>query len=283
MYVGVADAQRLAHAFVICPSSDPAITFIATALSFFVNNIQRDRRRAFFEGARQTAPSIVGLIPFGLIVGTASTAAGMDPWLALLMSVLVYAGASQLAAIGLMTQGAPFVIVIATVLVVNLRFTMYSATLAPLFRDLSLRRRWLIGYGLTDHLFALVNARFNNGAPAKNVDAFYAGGAIPTWLAWQSTVAIGIFAGTLVPRNWSLDFAIPLVFLALVFPALATRTHWVTAGVACVAAAFTAALPMKLGLLSAALTAVAVGTLLDLRREKRAPRHASTADAETLK
>ena len=144
---------------------------------------------------------------------------------------------------------------------------MYSASLAPFFRELSLRRRWLLSYGLTDHLFALVNARFTPDGSHKHVDAYYMGGAIPTWLTWNAMVAIGIFAGTLVPKEWSLDFAIPLVFLALVFPALTTRAHWTTAAVACIAAFFSAAMPMKLGLITAAVTAVAVGTWMDARRE----------------
>jgi 4-azaleucine resistance transporter AzlC len=225
------------------------------------------RQQAYRQGAKDAFPSVIGLIPFGLIVGTASTAAGMDPWLALAMSIIVYAGASQLAAIALMVQSAPTAIVLATVLVVNLRFVMYSASLAPFFRELSTGRKWLLSYGLTDHLFALVNARFTPDGSHKHVDAYYIGGAVPTWLTWNTMVAIGIFAGTMVPKQWSLDFAIPLVFLALVFPALTTRTHWITAGVALVAAFFTAGLPMKLGLITAAFVAVAIGTWLDYRQD----------------
>ena len=225
------------------------------------------RQQAYRQGAKDAFPSVIGLIPFGLIVGTASTAAGMDPWLALAMSIIVYAGASQLAAIALMVQSAPTAIVLATVLVVNLRFVMYSASLAPFFRELSTGRKWLLSYGLTDHLFALVNARFTPEGSHKHVDAYYIGGAVPTWLTWNTMVAIGIFAGTMVPKQWSLDFAIPLVFLALVFPALTTRTHWITAGVALVAAFFTAGLPMKLGLITAAFVAVAIGTWLDYRQD----------------
>jgi predicted branched-subunit amino acid permease len=102
------------------------------------------------------------------------------------------------------------------------------------------------------------------------VDAYFIGGAVPTWLMWNVMVAIGIFAGTLVPKEWSLDFAIPLVFLALVFPALQTRAHWVTAAAAATAAYFTTPLPMKLGLIAAALTGVVVGSWLDYRDEARA-------------
>lgn len=231
--------------------------------------LMQNRREAYVAGARDAFPSVIGLIPFALIAGTATTAAGMDPWLALAMTILLYAGASQLAAIALMAQAAPAPIVLATVLVVNLRFVMYSATLAPHFRHLPRWKKWLLSYGLTDHLFALVNARFEAPTratrPSPHVDAYYIGGAIPTWFAWNIVVAVGIFAGTLLPKHLALDFAIPLVFLALVFPALTSRTHWVTAGVAAMAAYFSAAMPMKLGLIAAALAGVMIGTWLDGR------------------
>lgn len=223
----------------------------------------------FRQGLKDGLPSVLGMIPFALIVGTASTAAGLDPWLALAMSIIVYAGASQLAAIGLMAQSAPMLIVVATVLVVNLRFVMYSATLAPYFSRFTTPRKWLFAYCLTDHLFALITAKYKPTDPPEDIADYYAAVSIMTWFVWNSMVAIGIFAGTLVPKNYSLDFAIPLVFLALVFPALTTKAHWITAGVAAVAAFFTAALPMKLGLIAAAVTGVLVGTIIDARQDKR--------------
>ncbi len=227
------------------------------------------KQQAFRQGIKDVLPSILGLMPFGLIVGTASTAAGMDPWLALAMSVIVFAGASQLVAIALMTQGAPILIVVATALVVNLRFVMYSAAIAPYFRGLSTPRKWLFAYGLTDHLFALLTTRFKPTDPSANVAAYYGAAAFLTWLCWNVMVAIGIFAGTLVPADWSLDFAIPLVFVALVFPALNSRAHWWTAGVATLAAYFTAGMPMKLGLIAAATVGVMIGSWLDLRDDRR--------------
>jgi predicted branched-subunit amino acid permease len=88
------------------------------------------------------------------------------------------------------------------------------------------------------------------------------------WITWQIMVVIGVFAGTLVPTNWSLDFAIPLVFLALVLPALQTRAHWSAALAAMVAAAFTSSMPLKLGLISASLVGVVIGSWLDARDER---------------
>jgi predicted branched-subunit amino acid permease len=236
------------------------------------------RQHAIKRGLKDAFPTIVGSMPFGMLVGSAATAAGMDPWLAMAMSVIVYAGASQLAAIQLMAQHAPALIVVATVLVVNLRFMLYSASLAPVFRHFPLGKRILFGYLITDHVFALVNANTNLHSPATSraqddsaldIPPYYLAITIAQWISWQITVAIGVFLGTLIPKDWSLDFAIPLVFIAIVIPALATRTHWVAAIAASIAALFTAAMPMKLGLIAAAFTGVIVGAWLESIDAKR--------------
>jgi 4-azaleucine resistance transporter AzlC len=179
------------------------------------------------------------------------------------MSVLVFAGASQLAAISLMAQSAPAWIVILTVAVVNLRMMMYSAAIAPYFRHSSGPRRWLFAYLMTDHAFALVTTKFKPDELPAEMDMYYLGAALFMWVVWQIGVAVGVFAGTLVPANWSLEFAIPLVFLSLVLPALTTRNHWTVAICAGAAAAFCASLPLKMGLLAGAVTGVVVGITLD--------------------
>ena len=242
---------------------------ICVLLIIFVLTILQTRRSAFFCGIKDIFPAVAGLIPFGMITGAAATAAGMDPWLAMAMSMIVYAGASQLAAISLLTLHAPALIVVATVLVVNLRFMMYSASVAPHLRHLRARQKWLFAYLLVDHSFAMLNLRFPPGG-TENISsqhraAYYFGISSFLWVMWQITTAIGIFAGTKIPANWSLDFAIPLIFLALVLPALQTRAHWLTALVASMAAVFTSAMPLKLGLIAAAVAGVSIGVWLDSR------------------
>lgn len=226
-------------------------------------------RAAFLGGLRDQAPGIVGNIPFGLIAGAASTAAGMDPWMTMGFSVILFAGAAQLAAISLMAQHAPALIVVLTVLVVNLRMVMYSAAIAPYFRHTPPARKWLFSYLLTDHAFALVTTRVRQDVHYPHIDAYYFGATAGMWVVWQTSVAIGLFAGAMMPARWSLDFAIPLVFLSLVLPALTTRSHWLAALVAGTAAAFTASLPMRLGLVAAAVAGVAVGAWMDTRAAAR--------------
>ena len=227
-------------------------------------------RSSFIAGLRDQSPGIIGNIPFGLIAGASSTAAGMDPLLAMGMSIILFAGAAQLAAISLMAQHAPAFIVVLTVLVVNLRLVMYSAAVAPYFRHTPRLRKWFFAYLLTDHAFALVTTKFDkrDGVPQLEVphfDAYYFGATSCMWIVWQLSVAIGVFAGTLLPSNWSLDFVIPLVFLSLVLPALQTRAHWAAAIVAGTAAALLTLLPLKLGLITAATCGVMIGALLDKR------------------
>ena len=227
-------------------------------------------RSAFNQGLRDQVPFILGYMPFGLITGAAAVSAGADPWLAMGMSVIMFAGAAQLAAISLLAQHAPAAIVVLTVLVVNLRMVMYSAAMAPYFRKTPTLRKWLFSYLLTDHGFALITTKFDKQHVPKHIDAYYFGVTSAMWCSWHASVAIGVFAGTLVPVRWSLDFAIPLVFLSLVLPALQTRSHWNAAIAATLAAAFCTSLPLKLGLIAAAATGILVGVVSERISHARA-------------
>ena len=222
-------------------------------------------RSALAKGLRDQSPLILANIPFGIITGAATISAGVDPLLSMAMSVIMFSGAAQLAAISLMAQHAPGGIVVLTVLVVNLRMMMYSAAVAPYFRHTPKLRKWLFAYLLTDHAFAMVTTKFDKHKVPKHIDAYYIGVTGAMWCGWQASVAVGIFAGTLVPAKWSLDFAIPLVFLSLVLPALQTKNHWAAAITASVAAAFCTPLPLKLGLIAAAVTGILVGVWSERR------------------
>ena len=225
-------------------------------------------RSAAWAGVKAQFPGSLGLIPFGLITGAASNAAGIDPWFAFALSIIVFAGAAQLAAIALIAQHAPFTVMLLTVTVINLRMLMYSAAVAPLFAHLNWRWKSLIGYLLTDHSFALMLSKFEVDKPHLYGHWFYLGAAGYLWIAWQLTVGLGIFAGGKLPDSWSMEFIIPLVFLALVLPSLRTGCHWTAASVAGLASVFTVALPLKLGLLAAAFVGMAAGLVCEYRVKK---------------
>jgi 4-azaleucine resistance transporter AzlC len=236
----------------------------STALRFIFDHFNRatvSLKSDYLAGMRDQAPGIIGNVPFGLITGAAATAAGLDPWLAIGMSIIIFAGAAQLAAIALLAQHAPALVVVLTVAVINLRMLMYSAAVAPYFRHATTGEKWLCSYLLTDHAFAFLTANRKPDEPVERIVAYYLGAGATMWVIWQVSVAIGVFAGTLVPARWSLDFAIPLVFLSLVIPALTTKSHWVAACAAGITAAYAVSLPMRLGLVAAAIVGVVAGVL----------------------
>jgi predicted branched-subunit amino acid permease len=109
---------------------------------------------------RASLPLLVGVVPFGLVAGVAAVDAGLSPAAAFGMSVVVFAGASQLAVIELLRSDTPLVVVVLTGVVVNLRMLMYSASIAPYFQRYRTRWKALLAYFLTDQAYAVAIARY---------------------------------------------------------------------------------------------------------------------------
>jgi 4-azaleucine resistance transporter AzlC len=220
------------------------------------------RRGSFGAGIRAVAPVLLGVIPFGLVAGAAAVRAGLSGLEAVGLSVFVFAGASQLAAIELFGQDAHIAVIIATALVINLRVTMYSASLAPHFRGLATRVRAGLAYLLTDQAYALSITRFRTD---ENVDRmwFYLGAAAPLWMVWQICTVIGIVVGARVPESLPLEFAIPLTFLALLVPTITDSPSALAAAIGGTAATIGSDLPLNLGLITGAVVGVVVGLLVE--------------------
>jgi 4-azaleucine resistance transporter AzlC len=218
---------------------------------------------AFSAGAKAVAPLLPGLIPFGMIAGIAAIDAGLSPEAALAMSFVIFAGTAQLVAAQLMDLGTLPLVIILTALVINARFTMYSASIAPHFQGLSGRWRWPLAYLLTDQAYALSITRYTlePKAPAKHL--YYLGAGLPLWLVWVASCAAGIFLGAGVPESWSLDFTIPLSFLVLLIPSIVDRATLAAALTGGVVAVMAARLPYNLGLFLAAASGIGAGLLVE--------------------
>lgn len=220
------------------------------------------RRDAFLAGVRSILPITLGVIPFGVIAGVAAIEAGLATGQAIALSPIVFAGAAQLATVDLMARDAAPVVIVLTALVINARFAMYSASLAPSLRGIGSIRKGLAAYLLTDQAFAVSIIHFDQTRTDLDVRiAFYFGAAAPLWVIWQTSTVIGVVIGSGVPPGWSLDFAIPLVFMALLFPAIRDRGTRTAAAVAGLAAVALVGLPLNLGLLAASALGITAGTL----------------------
>jgi predicted branched-subunit amino acid permease len=219
------------------------------------------RSTDFLAGVRRVAPIVPGLVPFGLVVGVAAAEARLTPLQAVGMSVVVFAGAAQLAAIDLLGRGAGPLVVVLTAGVINLRLVMYSASIAPHFRQFESRFRALCSYLLTDQAYALALDEYRRGDhdPLR----FFLGVAATIWVTWQLSTVAGAVLGRGLPPAWGLSFTVPLVFLALLVPAVDDRPKLAAALVAGVGAVLGTRLPFNLGLVGGALVGVAAGILVE--------------------
>ncbi len=234
------------------------------------------RRGHFMAGVRAVSPILLGIVPFATISGIAAVEIGMPKGLAIAMSMIMFAGAAQLASVQLLGAGAPGAIVVLTAVVINLRFAMYSASLGPHFQTLSARWKALFAYLLTDQAYAVSIIRFQDGLSAVARKWFYFGAAIALWATWQAGTAAGVFLGATVPASWSLDFAVPLTFMALAVPAIRDAPSAAAALAAGAVAVGAAGMPYHLNIITAAGAGIAVG----LMAEAAANRHERKREAE---
>lgn len=222
----------------------------------------------FREGFAEMLPACVGLTPFGLVTGVGAAAAGAGFIGTMGMSAIIFSGAAQILASQLLSQGAPVAVVILTCFVAGLRFLMYSAAMAPYFKPLPPRWQNTLAFLLTDQAFASSIRRFNAKDDPRGGALHFLGGGLALWAMWMITNAIGYFAGNLIPPAWSLDFAVPLCFIALVAPLLRDAPLVVAALVGGVAVIALDGMPMKLNLIVAGVLGIAAGTLADFARER---------------
>lgn len=210
-------------------------------------------------GVIDLLPILLGVIPFGLIYGIAAINAGIPPLQAMLMSSIVFSGSAQFAGTQMIAKGALAPVVILTILVVNLRHVMYSASIAPHLKSLSSRWKTFLAYLLTDEAYAMTITRFTEKPDMPHKGWYLFGAGIILWITWQIATAVGIFAGGQVPSSWSLDFTIALTFLALSVPSIRDRSTAVAAIVGGISAVLLRGMPYQLGLVSAALLGIAAG------------------------
>ncbi len=212
---------------------------------------------------RAQLPLLLGVAPFGMAYGAYAVKSGIDTGLAQAMSVIVFAGASQFVGVRLIVQGVPAAVIVLTVMLVNLRHVLYSASLAPYVEQLDRRWRWLLAYLLTDEAYATVIARYRRDGVSPYGHWFFFGAAAALWAIWQLSTALGVFVGAAVPDSWSLDFALPLTFIAILVPTLGQRSALGAAAVAGLVAVVAFRWPYGVGLIAAAAAGMAAGIALD--------------------
>lgn len=221
-------------------------------------------RQGAIDGARAVLPMAPPVPVFGLVLGLliseSTVVSRLAGWAS---SIIVFGGASQLAAIAVLDEGGTALFAVMTILVVNARHLMYSAAVHDRFEGAPGWFRWLGPYVLVDQVFATTELRPESDSMPYRLSHFLAGGLL-WWALWVSVVGVGVLVGNTFPASWSLDFAVPLLFLALLVNALRDRPGLLAAAVSGVIAVLGRNLePAGLGLLVGAVCGVAAGGVAD--------------------
>lgn len=218
----------------------------------------------FRRGGRDMLAFGPALAAWGVVTGVAMTQSGLGVGLSVLMTLLVFAGTSQLAALPLFASGAPAWVIWASAFCVNLRFLIFSAEWRIYLGHLPRGRRLVLGYFLADLNLLLFQKAWPGGHREPGQARYALGGVAASWPIWQGTSLAGIFLASLVPTAWGLGFAGTLAMLGLAYSLLTERTAWLAAIVSATAAIAAYALPLNMNILVAIAAAVAV-TLIATR------------------
>lgn len=225
----------------------------------------------YWRGFRDGIPFVVVIVPFAIVFGVVAIETGLSVTQALGFSVLVIAGAAQFAALQLMTESAPFAVIVVTALAVNLRMAMYSASLAAHLGDAPFWKRAFVAYLNVDQSFAMSSARYD-AEPSMQLDqklAYFFGVVSPAVPMWYLGSLVGAVAGKQIPDWLALDFAVPITFLAIVAPMLKSLAHVAAAMASIVLALALIWVPYNAGLLIAGASAMVVGAAVETWMERR--------------
>ena len=229
------------------------------------------RDPAFREGAREMGQVAPGLAAWGLVTGVAMVKGGLSWPLAVAMSLLVFSGGAQLAAVPLIQANAPIWLVLATACCINLRFVIFSAAWRPYFGHLPLAQRLRMIYFSADLNYVVFMRRYAQSAPAPEQLPYFWGGVSLNWVSWQIPSLLGIALAEHISPQWGLGFAGAVALLALCCSLLADRATWAAAAAAAAAAVWAYALPLKLNIVVAIATAVIIGLAMEHLGTKAAP------------
>jgi 4-azaleucine resistance transporter AzlC len=232
------------------------------------HNVMSTKRSEFLKGIKAELPILLGVIPFGFIYGVSARGAGIPPFAAQAMSFIVFGGSAQFVIVQLIGAGVPAGIIILTAAIINLRHALYSASLAPYLKRLQRGWQMFLAYLLTDEAYAVVITHYHQPGEATRKHWYFLGAGLTLWSTWQVSTAVGIILGAEVPVSWSLDFTLPLTFIAIVVPTLKERAGVATAATAGIVAVLAAGLPFRLGLVVATLIGISIGMCLEPRDNK---------------
>ena len=159
---------------------------------------------------------MIGTGLWGVVTGLAIVKSGLSIDQAIGMSLLVFSGTAQLAALPLIVLGAPLMAIVTTAILVSLRFVIYSAIIARYFGNFPFFKRIGIGYFTIDAGLAAYTSQVDASWNAHEKIKFWAGCNLPIWLVWQVGSFIGFGLASVLPSSTAYAFIGLLAIMAMV-------------------------------------------------------------------
>lgn len=234
-------------------------------------NPAEENRHQLRMGLIKTLPLALGAVPFGLAYGVVAIQAGLTVAEAVLMSLVVFAGASQFMAVVMVQSGAGIVLIVASTLLVNLRHLMMGLSLSPYLSAATPRWQRVLAFGMTDESYLTSVTHYREAGEGQANPHFMLGAGGSIYVAWGIASLVGALVGDAIsnPLEWGLDFAMPATFLTMLLPQIVSRRLAAVVIVSAVVATATYVLiPGKWYIILAVVTATATGIVLEMLAEK---------------
>ncbi len=224
-------------------------------------------------GIAKSLPLALGVVPSGLVYGMLSVHAGLTVTETTLMSLIVFAGASQLQAVAMLQGGAGIPFIVASTFLINLRHLMMGLSISPYFTEATPWWRRVLAFGMSDESYLVSIGHYRDQQVTQGNPYFMLGSGATIYTVWALVSLIGALAGNAIhdPLRWGLDFAMPATFLTLLIPQLVSwRVGTVVTVTALVATVSYVLIPGKWYLIIAVIAGTLLGVILETAAEKRA-------------
>lgn len=240
-----------------------------------------DRGHQFRLGVLKTTPLVIGVLPFGLAYGIIATQAGLSVAETMLMSLLVFAGASQFMAVVMLQSGAGIPLIVASTFLVNLRHLVMGLSISPYLATLKPRWHRLLAFGMADEAYLTTITHYREQGEEEGDPFFMLGANACVYVVWAITSFVGAWAGNSIPdpTRWGLDFAMPATFLTMLLTQVdSKRTAIVLAVAAAVATASFVLVPGKWYIILAVIAGVLAGVVLETAEDRATATSAARAE-----
>ena len=216
----------------------------------------------FKNGCLQEIPLQLGVFPFGIAYGILGIEVGLTNIQTYLLSIIIFAGVSQIVFAQLFSTFTPSFMIVGTIGIVNLRHILYGVSLSSYLKKLSLKWRMILSYLITDEAFAISYKRFSEEKKTKYMHFHLLGSGITLWISWQISTLIGIFIGPSISNSLNLEYVIPLSFIAIVVVSINTKIKLIVFIMSALFSILLRDLPWNLWIITSALISIIIGVLI---------------------